>query len=122
MRAHVTALGWLYVMWGAVGLLTGTSLALLAAGTAISLQSDRVHPALWLLSAASGLLLAGGAASLTIGRAVIQRRPPSRVAALALAVPTALVVPFGSALSAYAFWVLLHEEARRQFARAGRIR
>jgi hypothetical protein len=51
------------------------------------------------------------------GRALGRRRPAARRIALALAVPNLLAVPFGTALSLYAFWVLLNDEARRAFGR-----
>ena len=54
------------------------------------------------------------------GRGLGRRRPAARVWALALAVPDLLVVPFGTALSVYAFWVLLNDEARLQFGRRPR--
>jgi hypothetical protein len=35
-------------------------------------------------------------------------------------VPNLIVVPFGTALSVYAFWVLLNDEARSEFGRPPR--
>ena len=37
-------------------------------------------------------------------------------AALVLAIPNLILVPFGTALGAYAFWVLLNDDARRDRA------
>ena len=42
------------------------------------------------------------------------------VAALILAVPNLIVVPFGTALGIYTFWVLLNDDARREFGRPPR--
>ena len=40
---------------------------------------------------------------------------PGRTATLGLAVPNLFVLPFGTALGIYAFWVLLHNETRTFF-------
>ena len=39
------------------------------------------------------------------------------IAAIALAVPNLVIVPFGTALGVYGLWVLLNDDARRQFGR-----
>ena len=44
-----------------------------------------------------------------------RRRPFGRVLALALALVNLLVLPFGTALGAYALWILLTDEGRRLF-------
>jgi hypothetical protein len=44
-----------------------------------------------------------------------RHRPLGRVLTLALALVNLLVLPFGTALGAYALWVLLTDEGRRLF-------
>ena len=44
-----------------------------------------------------------------------RRRPLGRVLTLALALVNLLVLPFGTALGAYALWTLLTDEGRRLF-------
>jgi heme/copper-type cytochrome/quinol oxidase subunit 3 len=61
------------------------------------------------------LLLAAGAVNTWAGNALKRRQPAGRLATLALAVPNLFILPFGTALGIYAFWVLLHNEARLQF-------
>ena len=41
--------------------------------------------------------------------------PTGRLVTLGLAVPNLFLLPFGTALGIYAFWVLLHNEARHFF-------
>ena len=41
-----------------------------------------------------------------------------RVAALSLAILNLFVLPFGTALGIYTYWVLLHNEARGAFVRS----
>jgi hypothetical protein len=59
-------------------------------------------------------LIWGGAhvgASVLLGR----RQPAGRVLTLGLALVNLLVLPFGTALGAYALWILLTNEGRRLF-------
>jgi hypothetical protein len=46
-----------------------------------------------------------------------RREPNGRVVALALGVLNLFVLPFGTALGIYTYWVLLHNEARDVFGR-----
>ena len=62
-------------------------------------------------------LLAGGGANAWAGRALRRHQPRGRTAVLALGVPNLFVLPFGTALGIYAFWVLLHNETRTVFWR-----
>ena len=120
MRVHFDVLGWLHISAGAFGLLTGASLGVLALGTTMAL-SDRVtasSPAAWVLLIAGMVFALIGAITILVGRALISRRPVGRSAALGLAVPSLVVIPFGTALAAYTFWTLLNEDARRAYSRA----
>jgi hypothetical protein len=120
MQPHLHLLWVLQAVWGAIGVLLGVSTLVLAAGAAaIGWTSNGDELAAGITAAAFAicavLLLAAGAANAWAGRALRQRRPTGRMAALALAVPNLFVLPFGTALGIYAFWVLLHAEARAQF-------
>ncbi|MEZ5317873.1 MAG: LPXTG cell wall anchor domain-containing protein [Vicinamibacterales bacterium] len=129
MRHHVDVLGWVHSLWGGFLLLTGGALALLAVGAWFALAGDPGAPAtggqaVWVLAAAGALLVVAGGSLVAAGRALRRRSSPGRRAALGLAVPQLLVVPFGTALAIYTCWVLLNDDARREFgrpARAGRM-
>jgi hypothetical protein len=120
MRSHVNLLGMLQLAWGAMGLLLGGSLLLLAAGAAAIAQTSPGDPFTAALTAAvfvvfAGALGASGWANAWAGRALQQHRPPARLVTLALALLNLFVLPFGTALAIYAFWVLLHNDARALF-------
>jgi len=125
MRHHLEALVVLQRVWGAFGLLTGISLGVLAVGTNAALfqmgSSGRAErAAVWVL-AASGLLLVGlGAAAFLAANGIRGRRPAGRLAALALAIPNLVIVPFGTALAVYTIWALINDDARREFGRPPR--
>ena len=125
MLVHLHLLGRLHVLLGAFGVLGGLSLAVLAAGTraaafSLGLYEDEAGPGVWILAICGGALIVGGAALIMAGRALKRRTVGSRLAALLLAVPNLAIVPFGTALSVYAFWVLLNDEARHEFGRPPR--
>lgn len=122
MRLHVDVLGRLHLVWGVFGLLTGASLAVLAAGTTMTLGSagGAAQAAIWLLAGCAALLAGGGALMVGIGRALARHRTAARAAALVMAVPNLVIVPLGTALGVYTFWVLLNDEARRLFGRPPR--
>ena len=124
MRLHVDLLGYVHVVWGIFGLLAGASLGVLAAGTnvaAMELGSVGAgeRAAVVILLLCGGVIGGFGAAMLVVGRALHRRRGAARRAALALAVPNLVVVPFGTALAIYTFWVLQNDDARRQFGASG---
>lgn len=117
MRSHLRLLGILQLTWGAIGLLLGVALLLLAAGAvAIGAMGTGERVAAGVTAFTFGVfaaaLLAGGAANAWAGRALRQSEPAGRTAVLWLSVPNLFVLPFGTALGVYAFWVLLHQDAR----------
>jgi hypothetical protein len=120
MRSHVNLLGILQLTWGGMGLLLGVSLLLLAAGAAAIARTTPGDPltaavtALLFVVFATALAL-GGWANAWVGRALRQHRSPGRTGALLLAVMNLFVLPFGTALAIYTFWVLLHNDARALF-------
>jgi hypothetical protein len=125
MRHHIHVLGLLHMVWGVFAALAGVSLALLAAGTNAAVSDATADTtgssaAVWLLGATGVFLIAAGAALVTTGRRLRESRPRARVAALLLALPNLLVLPFGTALGVYTYWVLLNNDARDAFGRPQR--
>lgn len=120
MRSHVNLLGILQLTWGAMGLLLGVSLLLLAGGAASILYAGAGDPLTAgftaLLFVVFGVALAaGGWANLWVGRAIRQHQAPGRTGALILTGVNLFVLPFGTALAIYGFWVLLHNDVRALF-------
>ena len=122
---HLHLLGILQMVWGAMGLLLGVSTLMLAIGAVAigwSSPGDEVAAAVTaaLFAICAVLLLAAGGANAWAGAEIRRRKPIGRLAALWLAVLNLFVLPFGTALAIYAFWVLLHNESRVEFVGAGR--
>jgi hypothetical protein len=126
MRYHIDVLGRLHGVWGAFGALTGASLFILALGSWASLAtlgpvSRAGHAAVWILVASGAALVVTGGAMMAAGSAVRRHRPKGRTAAMALALPNLVLVPFGTALGVYTLWVLLNDDARGAFGRPPRL-
>lgn len=120
MTPHLHLLGILQMVWGAIGLLLGVSTMMLGLGAlAIGWTAPGEELAAAITAALFGVfaiaLLAGGGVNAWAGAAIGRRQPSGRLAVLWLAVLNLFVLPFGTALAIYAFWVLLHNESRAQF-------
>jgi hypothetical protein len=57
-----------------------------------------------------------GVAHVVVGVPLRRHRPWSRLAALMLGAVDLLLLPYGTALGAYAIWILLNEDAKKLFA------
>lgn len=125
MDRHIELAGLLHIVWGALGLLLGASLLLLAGG-AVAIAASGMHngpdvaAALTAvaMTASALVLLVGGAAHVWAGIGLRRYRSTARIAALGLALLNLFLLPFGTALGVYAFWVLLNHEARARFETA----
>ena len=119
MRSHVNLLGVLQLTWGGMALLLACSLLLLAAGAAdiARTSADPLTAAFTAVLFVFFAVALGGTgwANAWAGRALRAHRGQGRTLALVLAVLNLFVLPFGTALGIYAFWVLLHNESRALF-------
>jgi hypothetical protein len=124
VRPHLDALVLMLRVWAGYGLLTAASLAILAAGAGGALVRtgalDAQVGTVYLLAGCATVLAIGGSTAWLAARGLQQRRTEARRAALVLAVVNLLIVPFGTALAVYTFWVLLNDDARREFGRPPR--
>lgn len=129
MDWHVRLLGILARLWGALAALVGVSMLLLAAG-ALALAAD---PGAGTVALAAGLTaaafvsiavfsLAWGGAHLWTATGLRRHLPSGRITMLGLGIVNLLVFPFGTALGAYALWVLLSHDGRRLFESPDRQR
>ena len=125
MRLHLDALILLQRVWAGFGLVAAASLVTLGVGAALALDAagslgQAERGSIWILGICAALLLGGAGGALAAARGLRRREPSGRLAALALAVPNLILVPFGTALGVYTLWVLLNNDARREFGRPPR--
>src|SRR3954470_7082748 len=109
-------------LWGALVVLAGVSLLLLAGGA----MAELLDPAGASVGLAAGLTAGAfavlgvfaviwGALHLLAAKWLKQRKAGGRLLMLALALTNLLVLPFGTALGIYALWTLLTNEGRHLF-------
>jgi len=111
-------------MWGALAMLVGASMLLLATGALAQLLDPAASAGLAAGLTASIFVVVGlfallwGGAHVWVAMLTRRRRPAGRVLLLALAITNLLMLPFGTALGIYALWVLLTNDGRRLFETA----
>ena len=124
MKRHVEFLSTLYLTWGAIFTLVALAGFALAGGAAaIATTTGPVRMASEMaarltavtIGIISVIALIWGALHLWIGRSLRKFLPSARLLTIALAVGNLVLIPFGTALGAYACWVLLKDEGRRLF-------
>jgi hypothetical protein len=122
VRHHLDALIVWQRVWSGFGAVTALGLAVLSVGSEAALrEAGRLGPSqrsvVWLFAGSAvfvGLLAAGG---FLASRGLQRRQVGGRLAALLLALINLILVPFGTALGIYTVWVLLNNDARREFGR-----
>ena len=125
MKRHVDLLGTLYLIWGALSLVISVAmLALGLAALAVFGSAGSGEPgarlaanflAVLFLSLAVLALLWGGV-HLWDASALHRGRDWARAVGIVLGILNLFILPFGTALGAYALWVLTHNRARATFA------
>lgn len=124
MTRHIDLLAVFFQMWGALALVAGTAILVLAVG-ALAIVTSAERAALG-PDVAAGLTvgfffvfaaaaLAWGGIHLWAGFAMRGHKAWARLAGLALAVLNLFFLPVGTALAVYTFWVLLSNETRGLF-------
>lgn len=114
---HLDLLALFYALAAILAGLTAAALLALGLGAVVTAQtaehSDVAASFAAILFIGVAILIAafGGAYAAT-GVGLRRRRTWSRPVALVLALLSLLIVPFGTAMGAYAFWVLLRQRAR----------
>jgi len=120
--AHVDFVGVLFIVWGLLTTLVGVStLALGVSAMALIASASRgggqvaagVTAAVF--TALAIMAMVWGAVHVVVGVPLRQRKPWARLVALMLGTVDLLLLPYGTALGAYALWVLLHEEGKALF-------
>jgi cytochrome bd-type quinol oxidase subunit 2 len=121
---HVDFVAQLFRIWGAVFGIVGLACSALAGGAAAIVRtsgpvSTGSDVAASVTAATMGLLallaLSWAALHAWIGTGLRRHQPRARLLALGLAVGNLPLFPFGTALGAYACWVLLHNDGRHVF-------
>jgi hypothetical protein len=124
VKRHVDFLSTLYVAWGAIFALVAVAGFALAGGAfAIASSTGPVRFGSEMAARLTGvtitvialIALVWAVLHIAIGRRLRRLKPSARLLSLGLGLGNLILFPFGSALGAYALWVLLKDEGRRLF-------
>jgi hypothetical protein len=124
VKRHIDFLSALYLTWGAIFVLVAVAGFALAGGAfAIASSSGPLRYGSDMAARLTGvtisiialIALVWGVLHAFVGRTLRRHRPSARLMALGLAIGNMILLPFGTALGAYACWALLNEEGRRLF-------
>jgi hypothetical protein len=123
MTSQVDFLGVLFIVWGLLTALIGVSTLALGVGAFALLASPnrgsdgQIAAGLTaaIFTTLAIIALIWGAAHVVVGVPLRRHKSWSRIAALALGSVDLLLLPYGTALGAYALWILLREEGKQLF-------
>jgi hypothetical protein len=122
MTSHVDFVGVLFILWGALLALLGTSILVLSVGAAALVASNggggsvAAGLAVAIFMTLAFIAMTWGAGHILIGFPLRRHRHWSRTAALFVGSIDVFLLPYGTALGCYALWVLLSEQGKELFA------
>ena len=118
MQQHITVLGWLYIVFGVLGLLAAVFVLLVMGGTGL-LSGDAQSAA---LLSGIGLFIAFIVAILSLpsiiaGWGLLKHKSWSRLLAIVIGALNILNFPLGTAIGIYTIWALTQNESQRLLSR-----
>ena len=121
LPVHVDLVGWLFIVWGALTAVIGTSMLALGIG-ALALATSGVTGGQFaaqltavLFTVLAAMALIWGGAHIAVGLPLLRHRHWSRLGALMLGSVDLLLLPYGTALGCYTLLTLLREDAKPLF-------
>ena len=116
METHVRVLGWLYIVLGILGVLTAGFVFFVLVGSGlISGDQEAITILSIIATLVGGFLLVISAPGILTGVGLLYHRSWGRVLGIILGIFNLPSFPIGTALGAYALWVLLQDETGRMF-------
>lgn len=112
MDTHVKVVSWLYIVLGALGLVTALCIFGLFFGIGL-ITNDRVAMSVLTVIALfiAGILLTTSLPGIAAGFGLLRYQHWARILALVLAVLNLPLLPIGTLLGIYAIWVLLDDDS-----------
>ena len=114
VHRHIVIVAWLYMLFGIVGMTFAAVVFVGLLGVGLE-DGQTLGASIGMSSIGALFFLATTAPSLAGGIGLLKRKSWARVLVLGLSFLNLLNLPFGTALGAYAAWVLLKHEAAQYF-------
>jgi hypothetical protein len=116
---HIDVLGWLYIVFGVLGMVIGIALFLFF-GSLAFLPDDTTGMAILLIVGwfIGGLLVVTSIPEVIGGIGLLKRKSWARILVIILGFLNLIDIPLGTILGIYTLWVLLKEESVKYFPSA----
>ncbi len=119
MKTNIKVLGWLYIVLGILGVLTGVLVLAILLGTGLLAGEREAMTVLFIVGVfVAGFMTLISAPGIVVGIGLLQFRPWARVLGLVLGFLNLPGFPLGTALGIYTFVSLLNPDAEALFSRA----
>ena len=116
MDTHVRILGWLWIIFGAVGILGALCLGVTVAGGGFISQDQTAILVTSIVGAVcGGLFFLGNALNIIAGVGLLKYKSWARILAIILGIVNLFGFPIGTALGIYTFWAMFNEETKQLF-------
>ena len=116
MDNHVRILGWLFVVYHAIGIVVGLVIFFFLAGIGIlSGEVEAVGVLTMIGLAISMMLIVLSAPGIIAGVGLLAGKAWGRILAIVLAIFHLVEFPIGTLFGGYALWVLFHPDAQGEF-------
>jgi hypothetical protein len=116
MDRHVTAVGVIFIGFGAVGIIIGLLLFWLLAGIGLASGDKEAMGVLTIIATVlGGLMVLTSIPEIIAGIGLLKHKEWARILALILSAISLLEFPIGTIIGIYGLWVLLNQETVRLF-------
>ncbi|MBN2365008.1 MAG: hypothetical protein EH225_02660 [Calditrichaeota bacterium] len=116
MKQHITVVGILNIIMGALGILGAIVIITVFLGSAILSGDQEAFPILVIVGTViAGFLVIISAPSIIGGVGLLRMKEWARIVVLVVSFLNLLNIPFGTALGIYSIWVLLSSESIELF-------
>jgi len=116
MQQHVKTLGWIYIIFHALGLIAAIIVFTALTGTGMLVQDQEAAPILVLIGTVVGVFLAVISLPGIIGGIYLLKYENwARILVIILGILNLFNFPFGTALGIYTLYILINDETVRLF-------
>lgn len=116
MDTHVRILGWLWIIFGVLGILGALCIGISTAGGGLISQDDTAILATSIVAVVcGGLFFLGSALNIIAGVGLLKYKSWARILAIILGIVNLFGFPIGTALGIYTFWAMFNEETKQLF-------
>ncbi|MFH1689884.1 MAG: hypothetical protein ABIE42_06560 [Candidatus Eisenbacteria bacterium] len=120
MQKHVTLLGVLFIAYHVLGLIVGIFIMALLSTIGCLTHDPQAVAILTTIGVGIGMFLVVlSVPGLIAGIGLLRRKSWSRILSLIVGAFDLIDIPFGTALGAYSFWVLLQDDTLQVFGQGG---